>query len=163
MTIQPRYAVPLLTLSAVTAAFFLTRRFRPLRPGLALGLRLAAAAPLVASGALPLVRPQAYVSLLPPPFPPQAWIIVVTGLPELAGAAGLFLPQTRRAAALCLALYMIAIFPANVHVAGRIVHGLPMPTIPVRTAMQAAYILLLLVAGWGLPVSSKKRFPMSRE
>jgi uncharacterized membrane protein len=152
MKIEPRYVVPLLTLSALTVAFFLTRRFRPLRPGLALGLRLVAAVPLVVSGSLHLVRPGVYVSLLPPPLPRQAWLIVATGLPEILGAAGLFVPQTRRAAALCLAVFMIAIFPANVHVAGHTVHGLPMPTVPVRTAMQAAYIVLLLVAGWGVPL-----------
>ena len=151
MTMQPRYAVPILTLSALTAAFFLTLRFRPLPPRVALGLRIAAAAPLVASGTLHLLRPQAYLSLIPPPFPRQSWLIVATGLPELLGAAGLFLPATRRSAALCLSLFMVAIFPANVYVAGATVHGILMPTVPVRTTMQAVYILLLLAAGWGVP------------
>ena len=151
MTIQPRYALPIAALSTLTAAFFFTRRFRPLPPRVAAGLRLAAAAPLIASGTLHLIRPQAYLPLIPPPFPPHPWFIAVTGLPELLGAAGLFLPSTRRAAALSLALYMVAILPANIHVAGRTIAGLPMPGIPVRTAMQAAYILLLLTAGWGLP------------
>ena len=116
-----------------------------------MGLRLAGAAPLVASGLLHLARPALFVPLLPPPFPPQPWVIVATGLPELLGAAGLLVPQTRRLASLCLAVLMIAIFPANIHIAGQTVSGIRMPGVPVRTAMQAAYIALLLLAGWGMP------------
>ncbi len=123
----------------------------PAKSRLNLALRIAAALPLVASGALHLARPQLYLPLIPPPFPRADWFIVLTGVPELLGAAGLFLPRIRRAAAVCLSLYMVAIFPANVHVAGRKVHGFPMPSVPVRGAMQAAYILLILAAGWGFP------------
>ncbi len=151
MTIQPRYAVPLVFLSALAGSFFLARRYRALRPGAALALRIAAAAPLVASGTLHLLRPRIFVALLPPLFPQQAWLIIATGIPELAGAAGLFFAGTRRAASLSLAVLMIAIFPANVYVAGQTVHGLRMPGVPVRTAMQAAYMVLLLIAGWGVP------------
>ncbi len=78
-------------------------------------------------------------------------MIVATGVPELLGAAGLLVPRTRRLASICLAVLMIAIFPANVHIAGQTVSGLRMPGVPVRTAMQAAYIALLLLAGWGMP------------
>jgi hypothetical protein len=45
---------------------------------------------------------------------------------------------------------MIAIFPANVNAAGEVVGGLHMPSVPVRLAMQVVYILLLLMAGWGV-------------
>jgi uncharacterized membrane protein len=157
MTIQPRYAVPLVLLSAVTGSFFLARGHRALRSGIALALRIVAAAPLVASGTLHLIMPQAFVALLPAPFPQQAWIIIATGIPELAGAVGLFFPATRRAASLSLAVLMIAIFPANVYIAGQNVHGLAMPGVPIRTAMQAAYILLLLIAGWGVPQRGSAR------
>ena len=149
--IPPRYTVPLLTLSALTAGFFLCRRFRPLSPRTGAILRVIVAAPLVASGLLHLARPAIFVPLLPRPFPPQPWLIVATGVPELLGAAGLFVPRIRRTAALCLALLMIAIFPANIHAAGQTISGLRMPGIPTRTAMQAVYILLLLLAGWGMP------------
>ncbi len=145
-----QYVAPLLALSCVTAAFFLTRH-RPLGTRAAVSLRLAVAAPLVGSGLLHLARPGMFVALLPPAFPQQAWLIVVTGIPELLGAVGLFVPQTRKAAAVCLAVLMIAITPANIYIAGQTVSGIPMPSIPVRTTMQAIYILLLLVAGWGRP------------
>ncbi len=152
---EARSAVPLLALCAVPALFFAARRFRAVPPRVATALRVVAAAPLLASGALHLIRPQVFVPLLPPPLPPAAWIIVATGIPELLGAVGLLLPRRRRAASVSLALLMIAIFPANIHIAGRTVSGLRMPGVPVRTGMQAAYMVLLLIAGWGLPARAK--------
>lgn len=143
--------VPLLALSACGAGFFATRRFRPLPRGWTVAVRLVASAPLILSGTLHLLRPQVFVALLPPPFPRASWLIVVTGLPELLGAVGLFMPGLRRPASVALAVFLLAIFPANIYVAGQTVAGLPMPGVPARWAMQAGYMLLVLVAGWGLP------------
>lgn len=156
MLTQARYAVPMLGLTAVAGAFLLARRFRPLRGKSGTAVRVAAALPLIASGTVHLVHPQAFLSLLPPPLPQQSWVIVVTGIPELLGAAGLLLPQTRKPAAVCLAIFMIAIFPANVYVAGKTIGGLYMPEVPTRAIMQAVYILFLLVAGWGVPFGTVK-------
>ena len=46
---------------------------------------------------------------------------------------------------------MVAIFPANVFVAGKVVEGIEMPGLMVRTAMQVVYIALVLLAGYGVP------------
>ena len=70
---------------------------------------------------------------------------------EFAGAVGLLVPAFTRAASACLAVFMIAIFPANVYAAGQTIGGLHMPSVPVRLAMQIVYILLLLIGGWGIP------------
>ena len=110
-----------------------------------------AALPLLGSGMLHLLAPANFVPLLPPWLPDRRLIIVLTGLPELAGAVDLFVPRTQRAAGFWLALFMIVIFPANIYIAGQRVGPLQMPGVPVRAAMQAAYMLLLLVAGYGLP------------
>ena len=120
-----------------------------------MAVRLVAATPLFVSGTLHLLRPQIFVALLPPPFPPAPWLIVATGVPELLGAAGLFVPGWRRAASVALAVFLVVIFPANIYVAGRSVAGLPMPSVSMRWAMQAGYMLLVLVAGWGLPARSR--------
>jgi uncharacterized membrane protein len=98
-----------------------------------------------------LLRPAAFLPLLPAWVPRPALLVMLTGLPELAGAVGLFFVATRRPAAAWLAVFMIAVFPANIYVAGEKVGPLAMPGVPVRTAMQAAYIVLLLMAGYGLP------------
>ena len=142
----------MLLLAGVGAAFFATRRFCPLPGRWAVAVRVLAAAPLLGSGALHLLRPAVFVPLLPPPIPPRAWIIVLTGVPELLGAAGLCVPRFRRPAAAWLAVFLLVIFPANIHIAGQTVAGLTMPGVPVRTAMQAVYMTLVLLAGWGRPV-----------
>ncbi len=144
-----RSLLPITALTAVGAAFLLLRP-RPLRPRPAAVLRIAAVVPLLTSGALHLFRSSVYLPLIPPPFPRAHWFVAVTGLPELLGAVGLLAPATRKPSAVCLAVYLIAIFPANVYVAGQTIGGLPMPSVPVRTAMQAAYMLLILFAGFGL-------------
>lgn len=143
-----RAVLPLAALAAAGGAFFLLRP-RPLRPRFAGVLRAVAAAPLLASGTLHLLRPSVFLPLIPPPFPRAPWFVALTGVPELFGAAGLLLPVTRKPAAVCLAAYLVAIFPANIYVAGQTVGGLAMPSVPVRTAMQAGYMLLILFAGFG--------------
>ncbi len=144
-------AVPLLVLSAIPVAFLTARRFHPLGWA-ALAVRLLAVLPLFVSGSLHLARPQFFLPAIPPPFPPESWFATLTGLPELLGACGLLVGRTRRTAAVCLAVYLVAIFPANLYIAGRTIGGIPMPRVPARTLMQAGYILLVLVAGWGVPI-----------
>jgi uncharacterized membrane protein len=76
---------------------------------------------------------------------------VLTGILEIAGALGLFVPRFRRPAAFWIAIMMVAIFPANVFSAGQVIEGFKFPSVPVRFAMQIVYILLVLLAGYGLP------------
>jgi uncharacterized membrane protein len=56
-------------------------------------------------------------AMIPPPLTGALWVIYVTGLLEAAGAAGLLLPRTKRLAAICLAILLLAMLPANVYAA----------------------------------------------
>lgn len=56
-------------------------------------------------------------AMMPEPLPDGLWIIHLTGVFEIAGAVGLPIPRTRRLAGICLALLLIAMFPANVYAA----------------------------------------------
>jgi uncharacterized membrane protein len=146
------YLVTTVTLIATVTAFFLWAR----RGLSALGwpqrvLRILAALPLLASGVLHLTRTALMTSIIPPFFPYRPQLVLLTGVFEFAGAVGLLFPAFTRVASASLAVFMIAIFPANVYAAGRTVGGLHMPSVPVRLAMQVVYILLLLIAGWGFP------------
>jgi uncharacterized membrane protein len=114
-------------------------------------LRVLVALPLLASGLLHFRQSAVYASIVPPFFPARPQLVQLSGAMELAGGIGLLLPAFARAASTCLALLMIAIFPANVYVANQAVGCLHMPGVPVRTAMQVMYIVLLLMAGWGVP------------
>jgi uncharacterized membrane protein len=57
----------------------------------------------------------ALVAITPDWVPFPRALVLVTGWLELAGAVGLLLPQTRRAAGIALALYILAVWPANIH------------------------------------------------
>jgi len=88
---------------------------------------------------------------IPSIFPAQDFLVVLTGVLEIAGAVGLFVSRWRRPAAFWTAVMMVAIFPANVYRAGQMVHGMRFPAVPVRLTAQIIYILLLLLAGYGMP------------
>ncbi len=140
-------------LSLTVAGFFLLAegRFRRMVK-LQWLLCIAAALPLLLSGVMHFTRTAVFAGIVPPGFPAPFLLVRISGALELAGAVGLFLSTTRRAASTGLAAMMIAVFPANVYAANHLVDGLRMPGVPVRAAMQAVYILCLLVAGWGIPI-----------
>jgi len=118
-------------------------------------LRVVAALPLLISGVAHFTRTALFSTIIPPFFPHRPQLVLLSGALELAGAVGLLLPAFTRAASFCLALLMIAIFPANVYAANQSVGGMHMPGVPVRLAMQVVYIVLLLMAGWGIPRPAK--------
>ncbi|WP_072893499.1 MULTISPECIES: DoxX family protein [Sphingobium] len=65
------------------------------------------------AGAAHLMRPAGFVAITPHWVPEPQTVVMLTGIAELAGAAGLMLPATRRAAAIALALYALCVWPAN--------------------------------------------------
>jgi uncharacterized membrane protein len=146
------YLITTATLIATVAAFFLwARRGLSAFGWLQRVLRVIAVVPLLASGVLHFTRTALMASIIPPFFASRPQLVVLTGVLEFAGAVGLLLPAFTRVTSACLAVFMIAIFPANVSAAGQTVGGLQMPSVPVRLTMQVVYILLLLIGGWGVP------------
>jgi len=84
-------------------------------------------------------------AMIPEPLPDGLWVIYLTGVFEIAGAIGLLVPRTRRIAAICLVLLMVALFPANVYAA---LNGIPLggeaPTpLWLRAPMQLLFIGML--------------------
>lgn len=121
-------------------------------------LRVIVAIPLVASGVLlHFLRISATADIIPPIFPARNFLVVLTGVLEIAGAVGLFVPRWRRPAAFWTAVMMVAIFPANIYPAGQVVHGMFFPRVPGRLAAQIVYILLVLLAGYGVPKFGKSK------
>ena len=81
------------------------------------------------------------VAIVPPRLPAPGVLVSVTGVLELLGAAGLLVPPTRVAAAVCLLALMLAMFPANVYAA-----RMPNPPrsmtvkLPLRTAIEVVFV-----------------------
>jgi uncharacterized membrane protein len=144
-------------LTMVVAAYFLwVRRGRSSFGWMQWVLRVIVALPLLVSGFAHFTRAAMFASIIPPFFPYRPTLVLISGAMEIAGAVGLLLPIFARAASACLAVLMIAIFPANVYAANQSIGGMHMPSVPIRTAMQVIYIVLLLIAGWGIPLRSAK-------
>jgi uncharacterized membrane protein len=147
------YVIPLLLLVVTVLAFFGLGHGNYVSFGVPqLAMRIVVALPLLISAVLlHFLRTEITASIIPPVFPARHFLVLLTGAFEVAGALGLFVPSLRRPAAFWIAIMMIAVFPANVYAAGKVVGGLPMPGVPLRTAMQMVYIALVLLAGYGLP------------
>jgi uncharacterized membrane protein len=70
------------------------------------------------AGVAHLVAPRPFEAIIPAPLRDHdATLTYVSGLAELACAAGLVAPNTRRAAAAATALLFVLVFPANVQMA----------------------------------------------
>jgi uncharacterized membrane protein len=77
-------------------------------------------------------------------------LVYVTGVLEFAGAVGLLLPRVAQIAALCLAVTLIALFPANVYAARKAItlRGRPATPLWLRIPMQVLFLGLLLWSTW---------------
>jgi uncharacterized membrane protein len=86
-----------------------------------------------------------FAAMIPPPLTGSLWAVYGTGVLEIAGAIGLLLPGFRRIAAICLALLLLAIFPANVYaaVSGTLVRGQPATSLWLRTPLQVFWMAAL--------------------
>lgn len=87
------------------------------------------------------------VRMMPPSIPWPRAMVYFTGVCELAGAAGLLVPELRRAAAYALIAFFVAVLPANIHAArtGVTLRGKPATNLWLRIPMQ---ILFIAVAFW---------------
>jgi len=91
------------------------------------------------------------VRMVPPMFPKASTMVTITGVLEILGAIGLLLHSTIRLAAICLAILLIALFPANIRAAREhlTILGRPAPSVVVRGAIQVIFLAaLILVASY---------------
>lgn len=63
------------------------------------------------------VRTEELAAMLPPSVPYRAGLIYVTGVFELLGAAGVWVPHLRRLTGICLIVMLLCVLPANVYAA----------------------------------------------
>lgn len=72
---------------------------------------------LAGAGVLHFARPRPYESIVPPQLPSPRAIVYASGVAEIACAAAVAVPRTRRRGALASATLFVAVFPANVQMA----------------------------------------------
>jgi uncharacterized membrane protein len=87
------------------------------------------------------------IRMVPTTLPQPGLLVTVTGILEILGAIGLMVSATTRLAAVCLAVLLLALFPANVRAARErlTILGRPAPGILVRAAIQVIFLAALFI------------------
>ncbi len=102
------------------------------------------------SGTIHLLKPEVYEPIMPKAVPAHREVVLASGLAELACAAGLLHPRSRRAAGWASAALLLAVYPANLKMAADAQKGrntalkagslarLPLQLPMIRSALKAA-------------------------
>jgi uncharacterized membrane protein len=100
----------------------------------------------VFAGIMHFVVPRTYESIMPRSLPAQRALVYASGVAEIAGGVGVLHPRTRRAASLWSVATLVAVFPANVHMA---LNPERYPAVPGgRAALLARLPLQALAIAW---------------
>lgn len=110
-----------------------------------MAVRIGAAAFWVVAGAMHFVVPRQYEAIVPPRI--ARWkkeVVVATGIAEMAGGLAILPENSRRGARWWLLATLVAVYPANIHMA---MHPEQFPKIPrlalyVRLPVQGLFALL---------------------
>ena len=110
-----------------------------------MGARIGAAAFWIVAGTMHFVIPRQYEAIVPPSL--AEWrreLVVASGVAEIAGGVGILPEATRRGARWWLLATLVAVYPANIHMA---LHPEQFPKIPraalyVRLPIQGLFALL---------------------
>jgi uncharacterized membrane protein len=100
------------------------------------------------------VKPRVYRRIMPPWVPAPMAMVYASGVAEIAGGAGLLHPRLRRGAGWWLIATLVAVFPANLHMAlhpedfSQVPGG--RPALWGRLPLQALFIAWVLEAMGGL-------------
>ncbi|NQW61975.1 MAG: DoxX family protein [Deltaproteobacteria bacterium] len=106
--------------------------------------RILMALSFAAVGLLHFTHPASFVAIMPPYVPEVLHLpaVYLSGVAEVAGGLGLLVPQLRRAAGWGLLLLLVAVFPANIHMA---MNGVGLPGMPVNQTLLWARLPLQFV------------------
>jgi len=112
--------------------------------------RLALAAFFTFTGSMHFLRPRFFEAIVPPAIESRkSEVVAISGVAELAGAVAVLPPATRRLGRWWLLALLLAIFPANIHMAvsPEQIEGLDLNRIP-RWALWARLPLQPLAMLW---------------
>lgn len=89
------------------------------------------------------------IRMVPASLPRPDWIVTVTGILEIAGAAAIVIPAASQAASVLLIIMLLAMFPANIRAAKQKLPlgGRPATPLGFRTFLQVVFISAIWIAG----------------
>jgi uncharacterized membrane protein len=101
---------------------------------------------------------EAEMRIVPPAIPWPRAAVLVSGVFELLGAAGILIPVTRRAAGIGLFLLTIAVTPANVYMLQHAeLFNVPRWALIIRLPFQVVLLALIIWSTWPRPVIPSRR------
>ena len=104
-----------------------------------------------------LISPDFYVSIMPPWMPWHLELVYISGVFEIMGGVGVLIPRFRAIAGAGLVALLIAVYPANLHMA---YNPHLFPTIPLA-ALYVRLALQFLAFYWAWTVTRPERFQTS--
>jgi len=92
------------------------------------------------------------IRMIPPRLSRPDLLVSISGVLEILGAIGLLIPPVAPFAGLSLSLFLLAVFPANVHAARQrlVIAGRPVTPLVARTAIQVIFVaatMAVFIAG----------------
>ncbi len=113
-----------------------------------------------AAGVLHLLAADKFLLITPGWVPWARWVILGTGVCEIAGAGGLLTRRWRRLAGIMLAAYAVCVYPANIKHA---VEGVAVPGLPSSWWYHGPRLLFQPVLVWAaLFAGGVVRWPFGR-
>jgi uncharacterized membrane protein len=90
------------------------------------------------------------IRMVPPAFRFPELLVAITGILEILGAVGLIFRPTSRISAICLAVLLVAMFPANVRATREklTIGGRPVPALRIRLPLQLIFLACLIAVAW---------------
>jgi len=105
-------------------------------------------------GTLHFVKPEPFERIVPRALPRKKELVYASGVAELACAAGLLHPRTRRVAGLASAGLLVVVFPANVQMAADLRRQ---GSRPAQTIAWARLPLQIPLIRWALKAARETR------
>ncbi|MCW5821425.1 MAG: DoxX family protein [Cyanobacteria bacterium TGS_CYA1] len=68
-------------------------------------------------GVMHFIKTETFASAMPEYLPAKILLVQLTGVIEILGALGLIVEKTRKPAGICIALFLVCVFPVNLNMA----------------------------------------------
>lgn len=115
------------------------------RSRLRAGSLLFLSASFVAAGVNHFLDPDVYLAIMPPYLPAHTLLVALSGALEVAGGVGLIIPRLRRRAGWMVSLLLLAVFPANVHMAVNAEEFATIPSWALWVRLPLQFVLIVWV------------------
>lgn len=102
----------------------------------------------LAIGILHFLKTEAFAHAMPNYLPQKILLVQLSGIIEILGAVGLLISKTRRAAGICIAIFLVCVFPVNLNMAlhPENFHPVPAWALYLRLPIQGVLIWMAMVA-----------------